>query len=798
MKNTHEYPTVLSVVTVPDRYDFPSWGEPVLELRLHHPGDPGHDINLGKVVAIREGDQIKFDLRHVRAEWILFAGKSEILDLQGLDKAVELLKTAQKTPLLATVKKRLPARILSRYEWAGTRNVYDHPGEHISTVITQEPRLIPRAEFSKKKLSLLTSDAMENVFHIQGLPPAIKLKLAPVTLSVPPEERPDPPEKPSYLDMFKYGHQKYYDDTRFGPRFVWPPSMYLLIRKAHIPGIIEGMKQGLGNTEILSYAFNYLTLTGDFETAEKLIPLVPEQWFVQSPGLAQVCGAVLTMRGRLDEAMAYYEKARELDKDDADALFNLGKMYLVNGQRERARESFNNALKAKNLDDTVRSGIDFFLMSMEATEEKPIMLSLCMIVRDEEESLPRALQSVFGLVDEVVVVDTGSSDNTKETAAGMGARVYDFAWEDDFSAARNFAMDQAAGDYVFFLDADEQLSPFHRINLLFLKALLSEKTPVAYELSIGRTDVTTDWLIISGLPDNFIPQTSAIRIFPRKPDIRFQGRAAETVADSLNVLQIKVKSVPPGQLDVIHDEYGRERRVLRKEAAYLAEENPSLATVTTAVQDFSSIGDEEKSLHWLKILNQQHPTESDNWRLVLRLALMMEDTDPEFARKNYVEMLDRGCKAPAVLNAYASFLIRSNEFETLAALDLDSDEGFENDAEEKAFFVHKALARLSAQDVDEAADLLQQVLDMDMSFLLAQAARFFILSALGVVHGALGCLEDLGYLVKGDKEAAFEPGMDFMAKVETVAQAMEKTGQLEERFLLLNGAVCLVSGQEES
>ena len=798
MKNENELFPVLSVVFVPDKYDFPDWGEPVLELRLCHPGNPEPDKNLGKIKAFQEGDRIHFELKHVKSEWILFAEKLETPEFKDLENLQNLLKAAKKTPLLATVRRRLSAQVLSRYEWAGTRDVYDHPGEHISTVISQEPRLIPRAAFVHKKLSMRTSPVVENVFSIEGLPPAIKLKLAPVALASPPEERPEPPEKPSVLDMFKYGHQKYYDDTRFGPRFVWPPSMYLLIRKTHIPGIIDGMKQGLGNTEILSYAFNYLTLTGDFETAEKLIPLVPEQWFIQSPGLAQVCGAVLTMRGRMDEALEYFEKARELDKDDPEALFNLGKMYLVNGQREKARESFNVALKAPNLDEGVRSGIDFFLVSMAATEEKPIKLSLCMIARDEEEALPRALNSVSGLVDEVVVVDAGSEDDTKRVAADMGALVHDFPWTDDFSAARNFAMDKATGDYVFFLDADERLSPFHRINLLFLKALLSENTPVAYELPIGRTDVTTDWLIISGLPDNFITQTSAIRIFPRRPDIRFEGRVAESVAPSLKALQIKVKSVPPGQLDIIHDEYGRERRVLRKEAAYLAEENPSLAIVTTAVQDFSSIGDEEKSLYWLKILNQLHPTESDNWRLILRLAMMMEDTDPDFAGDNYRNLLDRGCDAPAVLNAYASFLIRNDDFETLAALDLDEEQVFESEREEKTFLTHKALIRLSAQDVDGAVDLLQKVLDRDVSFFLAQAARFFILSVLGAVDGALVSLEDLGYLVKGDREEAFEDQMDFMAKVETVASALEKTGRLEERFLLLNGAVSLVSGQEET
>ena len=81
-------------------------------------------------------------------------------------------------------------------------------------------------------------------------------------------------------------------------------------------------------------------------------------------------------------------------------------------------------------------------------------VTLTMIVRDEEANLPACLSSVQGLFDEIVVVDTGSRDRTKEIALGFGARVFDFAWVDDFAAARNAALAQATGDYAFWLDAD--------------------------------------------------------------------------------------------------------------------------------------------------------------------------------------------------------------------------------------------------------------------------------------------------------------------------------------------------------
>lgn len=85
-------------------------------------------------------------------------------------------------------------------------------------------------------------------------------------------------------------------------------------------------------------------------------------------------------------------------------------------------------------------------------------LSLAMIVRDEEDVLARCLECVRGVVDEIIIADTGSSDRTKETARQYTDKVYDFVWCDDFSAARNFAFSKAEGDFIMWLDADDYIS----------------------------------------------------------------------------------------------------------------------------------------------------------------------------------------------------------------------------------------------------------------------------------------------------------------------------------------------------
>ena len=101
-----------------------------------------------------------------------------------------------------------------------------------------------------------------------------------------------------------------------------------------------------------------------------------------------------------------------------------------------------------------------------------ITISLCMIVKNEEKILKRCLDSVADLVDEIVIVDTGSADSTKQIAAEYTQQVYDYVWRDDFSAARNFAFSKATKEYIYSADADEVLDAENRRRFLQLKATL--------------------------------------------------------------------------------------------------------------------------------------------------------------------------------------------------------------------------------------------------------------------------------------------------------------------------------------
>ena len=105
------------------------------------------------------------------------------------------------------------------------------------------------------------------------------------------------------------------------------------------------------------------------------------------------------------------------------------------------------------------------LMDFEMTEKKMSSWSLCMIVKNEEDVLERCLNSVRELVDEIIIVDTGSEDGTKQTAERFTDQIYDFQWGDDFAAARNFSFARASGDYLMWMDADDVL-PESSLHLL--------------------------------------------------------------------------------------------------------------------------------------------------------------------------------------------------------------------------------------------------------------------------------------------------------------------------------------------
>lgn len=107
-----------------------------------------------------------------------------------------------------------------------------------------------------------------------------------------------------------------------------------------------------------------------------------------------------------------------------------------------------------------------------------ISISLCMIIKNEEHVLERCLSSICDVVDEIIIVDTGSTDNSKNISKKYTNNIYDFQWIDDFSKARNYSFDKASKDYIMWLDADEYLDEINKEKLRNLKDCISTNIDV--------------------------------------------------------------------------------------------------------------------------------------------------------------------------------------------------------------------------------------------------------------------------------------------------------------------------------
>ncbi|MCL1698247.1 glycosyltransferase family 2 protein [Lysinibacillus sp. BPa_S21] len=159
-----------------------------------------------------------------------------------------------------------------------------------------------------------------------------------------------------------------------------------------------------------------------------------------------------------------------------------------------------------------------------------ITISLCMIVKNEEDVLGRCLQSVKDIVDEIIIVDTGSTDNTKEIAKKFDAHIDDFEWCNDFSKARNYSFNLAKKDYILWLDADDVIEETEQLKLLKLKEILSEEVDAVsmpYILSVNESGDATY-------------QISRHRLVKRKQKFTWIGKVHEYLAVYGNIVHSDV------------------------------------------------------------------------------------------------------------------------------------------------------------------------------------------------------------------------------------------------------------------
>ncbi|NTW21426.1 MAG: glycosyltransferase family 2 protein, partial [Nostocales cyanobacterium W4_Combined_metabat2_030] len=181
-------------------------------------------------------------------------------------------------------------------------------------------------------------------------------------------------------------------------------------------------------------------------------------------------------------------------------------------------------------------------------------ISLCMIVKNEETTLPKCLGSVKNFVDEIVVLDTGSTDKTPEIARQFGAKVNYFTWNNNFSTARNQALKYVTGDWILVLDADETLTPE---IIPLLKSVINKEEYLVINLVRQEVGSTQS------------PYSLVSRLFRNHPDIYFDRPYHALIDDSVTTILTKETNWQIGYLPgvaILHTGY--QKNVINEQNKY--------------------------------------------------------------------------------------------------------------------------------------------------------------------------------------------------------------------------------------
>jgi len=214
-------------------------------------------------------------------------------------------------------------------------------------------------------------------------------------------------------------------------------------------------------------------------------------------------GSINIGQNKFDEAIEYFEKSISTDRKNHFPYLNLASLYVNTDAKSKALEIVNKGIKNC-------SEIQELRMQANSLEAKPT-ISACMIVKNEEELLPDCLESIRDWIDEIVIVDTGSTDKTIEIAESYGAKIYHQKWEGNFSKHRNFSLEQATSDWIFIIDADER---FIDEDIEIIRKQINKSDYSIIALNVYN---------VSGKYEEKVTSLASVRLFKRELNLRYKG-----------------------------------------------------------------------------------------------------------------------------------------------------------------------------------------------------------------------------------------------------------------------------------
>ncbi|MBM4145211.1 MAG: glycosyltransferase [Nitrospira sp.] len=278
-----------------------------------------------------------------------------------------------------------------------------------------------------------------------------------------------------------------------------------------------------------------------------------EKAFILSPTIEDVVTnyytAVVSL-SKLPQAEKLFREAIPLHPANRRLQFILIDNLLQQNKFNEAMQSLEEAMATFGIDDDTLSialNLRAQIGPMKTDKTFQDSVSLCMIVKNEESNIINFFQGVKPLVNEMIVVDTGSTDRTKKIARAFGAKVYDIPWENDFAAARNFSLSKASCSWVLVLDADEIISP---VDYKTLKELVRISSNKRFAYSIVTRNyvgpVSVNWHPNDGkykeeAGSGWFP-SEKVRLFPNDSRIRFERPVHEMVEYSLQTIGMEIKS----------------------------------------------------------------------------------------------------------------------------------------------------------------------------------------------------------------------------------------------------------------